>query len=142
MTIPADPWWREFIAATPARTGKLAVVRADGRPHVTPIWIALDGDDIIFTTVATSLKGKALQRDPRVGLCVDDDRPPFSFVIVEGTVTISTDPDERLRWATVLGGRYMGADQAEAYGRRNGGRGELLVRLTPVDVVVGRDIAR
>jgi PPOX class probable F420-dependent enzyme len=141
VTVADDPWWREFIGALPARTGKLAVVRADGRPHVTPIWIALDGDDVVFTTVATSLKGNALRRDPRVSLCVDDDRPPFSFVIVEGSVTLSTDPDDLLRWATVLGGRYMGADRAEAYGRRNGGPGELLARLTPARVVVGKDIA-
>jgi hypothetical protein len=27
------------------RTGKLATVQAEGRPHVTPIWFVLDGDD-------------------------------------------------------------------------------------------------
>jgi len=40
---------RAFLLAR-ARTGKLATVRADGRPHIAPIWFTLDGDDLIFTT--------------------------------------------------------------------------------------------
>ncbi len=141
MTVAAEPWWRELLGASPPHTAKVATVRADGRPHVTPVWFVLEGDDILFTTHETSLKGKALTRDRRVCLCVDDERPPFSYVIVEGTAELSTDLGELLRWATVIGGRYMGADQAEAYGRRNGVPGEILVRVTPTHVVVARDIA-
>ena len=33
-----------------ARTGKLATVRQDGRPHVAPVWFDLDGDTVVFTT--------------------------------------------------------------------------------------------
>jgi PPOX class probable F420-dependent enzyme len=141
MPIPDDPWWRQFIDATPAHTAKLATVRTDGRPHVTPIWIARDGDTLVFTTHETSLKAKAMARDPRVCLCLDDERPPFSFVMVEGEASTDTDLAELLRWATVIGGRYMGAEQAEAYGRRNGVPGELLVRITPTHIVARRDIA-
>src|SRR5581483_9632070 len=118
-----------------------ATVRADGSPHVAPVWFALDGDDWLFTTHVTSVKGKAMRRDPRVAICVDDDRPPFSFVQVSGSVVISEDPEDLLRWATVIGGRYMGADQAEAYGKRNGVPGELLVRLTPDRVIARAAIA-
>lgn len=131
---------RDFLTS-PVRTGKLASVRADGRPHVTPIWFALDGDDLLFTTWHESVKAQNLRRDPRVSLCVDDDRPPFSYVIIEGTVTISEDLAELRRWAGIIGGRYMGADQAEAYGQRNGVPGELLVRLTPTKVIAQKDIA-
>ena len=86
------------------------------------------------TPATDTVKGRNLARDPRVALCVDDDRPPFSFVIVEGTVTLSEDPGELLHWATVIGGRYMGQDQAEAYGARNGVPGELVVRLRPTRI--------
>ena len=41
--------WRTFVQAG-TRTGKLAVARKDGAPHVVPIWFVLDGDDVIFTT--------------------------------------------------------------------------------------------
>jgi PPOX class probable F420-dependent enzyme len=54
------------------RTGKLATTRADGRPHVAPVWFDLDDDGTVaLITGADSLKGKALRRDPRVCLCVD-----------------------------------------------------------------------
>ena len=130
-----DGWWREFVGAAPARTAKLALVRADGSPHVAPIWVDLDGDDIVFMTSADTIKGKAILRDGRVSLCWDDERPPFSFVTVAGTTTTSTDPDELLRWATRIGGRYMGEERAEEYGRRNAVAPEMVVRVTPTKVV-------
>ena len=139
--MTADRWWRDFIDETPARTAKLATVQANGAPHVAPVWVALDGDDLLFTTAATTSKGRALRRDPRVAMAFDDERPPFSFVLVQGTATLSEDPDELLHWATVIGGRYMGEDQAERYGRRNGVPGEYLVRVTPTKVIAERDIA-
>ena len=134
--------WKAFLTVKPARTGKLATVRKDGRPHVAPIWFDLDADgSLVFTTGADTLKGKSIRRDPRVCLCVDDERPPFSFVVVEGKVDISEHLDEMLVWATRIGGRYMGAENAEAYGRRNAVPGELLVRLRPTHVAAHADIA-
>ncbi|WP_163505596.1 PPOX class F420-dependent oxidoreductase [Fodinicola acaciae] len=135
-----DEQWRQFVTDG-TRTGKVATVRADGRPHVAPVWFDLDGDDLVFTTAADSLKGKALQRDPRISICVDDENPPYSFVIVEGTAKLSEDPDELLAWATRLGGRYMGTEAAEDYGKRNGVPGELLVRVHIDKVVARADIA-
>lgn len=117
------------------RTGKLATTMKDGSPHVTPIWFVLDGDDVIFTTHESSLKGKSLLRDGRVSMVVDDQEPPYSFVMVRGTVTVSRDRDELVAWATKIGGRYMGADRAEEFGQRNGVDGELLVRITPTKTI-------
>jgi PPOX class probable F420-dependent enzyme len=141
MPIPEDPWWRGFIAAPPARTAKLAVVAKDGSPRVAPVWVALDEHDLLFTTGADTAKGKALRRDPRVAMCFDDETPPFSFVIVHGTATISEDPDDLRRWATIIGGRYMGDDRAEHYGARNALPGELLVRVTATNVIAARGVA-
>ena len=134
-------WWQSFVTALPARTAKLAVVRKDGSPHVAPVWVDLDGDTFVFMTAADTVKGKAILRDPRVGLCIDDERPPFSFVTVAGIATTSADPDELLHWATRIAGRYMGEEQAEAYGRRNAVPPEMLVRITPTKVVAKVDIA-
>lgn len=123
------------------RTGKLATVRPDGRPHVVPIWFALDGDDIVLTTGADTVKGRNICRDGRVSLCVDDESPPYSFVMVEGEATVGEDRDELLRWATRLGGRYMGEDRAEEFGRRNAVAGELLVRVRATNIVARANIA-
>ena len=123
------------------RTAKLAVVRKDGSPSVTPVWFVLDGDDVIFTTGESTLKGRSMRRDPRVALCVDDDRPPFAYVRVAGAVTLTQDLDETRRWATAIGARYMGEERAEEFGRRNAVPEELLVRLTPSRVTSETDVA-
>ena len=141
-TDAPDGWWREFVLASPARTAKLAVVRADGSPHVAPVWADLDGDEIVFMTSADTIKGKGILRDPRVSLCWDNERPPFSFVTIAGTATTSADPDELLAWATRIGGRYMGADQAAVYARRNAVPPELVVRVTPTRITAKVDVAK
>ena len=141
---------RVFLDALPARTGKLATVRADGRPHVAPVWVALDTaaaddgspvGDLVFNTGRDTVKGANLRHEARVALCFDDERAPFSFVSVDGVATLSEDLDEVRRWATVIGGRYMGGDRAEEYGRRNGVPGELLVRVRPTHIVAVAELA-
>ena len=125
----------EFLA-TGTRTAKVAWVASDGRPHVAPIWFIVEDGDVLFNTSAEAGKSRALRRDPRISMVVDVEKPPYAFVKVDGTVEITEDSDELLRVATVIGGRYMGADQAEAYGARNGVPGECLVRLRP-DSIAG-----
>ena len=126
--------WRAFLLASP-RTAKAATVRQDGRPHIAPVWFDLDGEDVIFTTWHTTVKARDLRRDPRISLCVDEERPPFSFVLIEGTARLSDNLDEVRAWATRIAGRYMGVMRAKAYGARNGVQGELLVRVSPTRVV-------
>jgi PPOX class probable F420-dependent enzyme len=132
--------WRAFVSAG-TRTGKLGVTRADGSPHVTPIWFVLDGWDVVFNTGANSIKGRVLRKNPRVSICVDDDTPPFSYVLITAEATIVEDLAEVRKWATELGARYMGADRAEEFGARNGVPGELLVRARISKVIANRDIA-
>ncbi|MGV9628212.1 PPOX class F420-dependent oxidoreductase [Streptomyces sp. NPDC003487] len=135
-----DEEWRAFVSQG-TRTGKLATTRADGSPHVAPIWFLLDGDDVVFTTHQETVKGRNLARDGRVALCVDDDRPPFHFVVLQGRARLSEDLDELRGWAARIGGRYMGEDRAEEFGARNGVPGELLVRVTVDKVLAQKAIA-
>jgi PPOX class probable F420-dependent enzyme len=123
--------WLQFVLSG-TRTGKLAVTRASGTPHVTPTWFVIDetpgGDYVVFTTNHTTVKAKALRRDPRFAMCVDDQAPPYSYVLIEAEANLSENLDEMLTWATRLGARYMGEEAAEAFGKRNAVPGELLVR--------------
>ena len=116
------------------RTGLLGYLASDGRPLVAPVWFVVDGSGLAFNTGKTTAKGRALARDPRVVMCVDEPRPPYSFVQVQGIASISEDPQDVLDIATRTGGRYMGADRAEEFGRRNGVPGELVVRIKPTKV--------
>ena len=138
-----DEWLTFVMRGT--KTGKLATTRKDGSPHVAPIWFLVDaaddGDYLVFTTGADTIKGRTLRRDPRLAMVVDLEEPPFSFVQFTAEATISEDFDEMLDWATRLGARYMGEERAEAFGKRNAVPGELLVRARITKVVALAEIA-
>lgn len=134
-----DEQARAFLSEG-TRTGKLATVRADGRPHVAPIWFVLDGEDLVFMTGAETVKGKSLRRDPRVALSVDLEQPPYGFVLVEGRVEISEDLEEMLPLSVAIARRYVGEAEAEAFGRRNAVPGELLLRLRPDKIIAVDDL--
>ena len=144
MEIMSEAEWRAFVAEG-TRTGKLAVARKDGRPHVTPIWFVLDEEDpsgtrVVWNTGHDSLKGRALRRDPHFALCVDDQQPPYSFVLLECTAELVEDLEPLRTWATRIGARYMGADRAEEFGARNAVPGEYLVRGRIDRVTAYRDM--
>jgi PPOX class probable F420-dependent enzyme len=130
----------EFLGAG-THTGKLATIRADGRPHVAPVWFVIDGDDLLFMTNQNTVKGRSLRRDPRAALTVDLEEPPYAFATVEGTATIETDPVAMLPHSIAIARRYMGSERAEEFGRRNAVLGEYLVRLSPTHMVGMDDMA-
>src|SRR5262245_57840224 len=132
---PDAPEVPALLPAGPGRPALLATTRKDGSPHVAPIWYAVDDDGtIVFNTGARTVKGHAIRRTGRVSLCVQDDRAPFAYVMIDGRAEWSDDLPEVRAWAARIGGRYMGAERAEEYGARNGVPGELLVRVTPTRV--------
>jgi PPOX class probable F420-dependent enzyme len=132
-------------------TGKLATVKKDGGSHVVPIWFVLDNENskgrirignIVFTTYSVSAKAKNIERNNKVSICIDDQIPPFSFVTIFGTAKIHTyKQKEVLKWAKRIAKRYMGKDEAEAYGKRNSGEGEVLVKIKPIKIIAEKDIA-
>jgi len=132
MPAMSDTEYRDFVTAG-TRTAKWATTRRDGRPHVVPVWFVLEGDDLVVIS-------RSVLRDPRVGLCIDDDRPPYAFVLMQGCASVSPDPDEVLRASTLNARGYVGAERAQEYGRLNAGKGMLLVRITPEKVVSENNI--
>lgn len=123
------------------RTAKLATVSGSGRPHVVPVWFVLDGEEIVFTTGRDTVKGRNLRRDGWACLCVDDERPPFAYVQVRGRATVTEDAPGLLDWTRRIAERYVGPEQADAFGRRNAVDTELLVRVTPEKLIALDDIA-
>jgi PPOX class probable F420-dependent enzyme len=129
-----DPQVREFLM-TGSRTGKLGFLSGSGRPLVAPVWFVVEDGTLVFNTGKDTAKGRGLARDPRATMCVDLEEAPFGFVQVQGEAELSEDPAELVRTATVIAARYMGADRAEEFGKRNGVAGELVVRLRPTKVL-------
>ena len=138
-------------------TGKLATTKKDGSSHVVPIWFVFDSnnndgrvsetekegyDDIIFTTSSGSAKARNIERENRVSICVDDQTPPFSYVVIYGTARIQhCEQTQLFRFATKIAQRYVGKEVAELYGKRNSAEGEVLVRIKPIRVIAEKDIA-
>jgi len=131
---------REFMLHG-TRTAKLATMTPSGWPHVMPVWFALDGDEILLTTGRDTVKGRYLRRDDRVSLCVDDERLPYAFVHVRGRARVFEDAPDMLEWSTRIAARYVTAEEADAYGRRNAVPSELLVRVRPERVIAEFDVA-
>jgi PPOX class probable F420-dependent enzyme len=117
-----------------SRTAVFASIQADGRPHAVPTWYAVDGQELVFTTWHTTVKAANLRRDPRVVVVVQDPEPPYDYVSVEGEAQLIDDLAVCRAISTRLGAKYMGADRAEEFGKRNGVAGELVVRIRPTKV--------
>ena len=139
MSSITDPEVRAFLTAG-TRTGKLSFVSPSGHPLVTPVWFVLEGNTVVFNTGSDTAKGRYLARDPRVSLCVDLEAPPYAFVQVQGNASLSEQPDELVRTATLIGARYMGPERAKEFGKRNGVPGELVVRIQPTKVLATFDM--
>ena len=122
-------------------TATFASVRADGRPHAVPTWYAVDGDEIVFTTWHTTVKAANIRERPEVVVVVQDPRPPYNYVSVEGAARLIDDLAQCRSVSTLLGGKYMGEDRAEEFGQRNGVEGELVVRVKPTKVFGEANVA-
>ena len=97
--------------------------------------------NITFTTYYKSVKGKNPIRDPRVSFCVDDQVPPFSFVIVYGIAEIISKPSDLLKWTTKIAERHMGKNLSDKYGKRNAVVGELLIKVIPTKTSGQKEIS-
>ena len=122
------------------KTGKLATVRADGRPHIVPVAFDLDEDTIIILVMQASVKARNMQRDPRVCLCVDVETSPYAYIQVEGTVEMSADLSALAYWGKRIVTRYDGPERGEAYIKREALAQERVVRLTPTNILFRKNI--
>ena len=122
MADVLSPKARELIARPVLAT--LATLNPDGSPQVTPLWVDLDGDDVVFNTARGRKKARNLERDARVGVTVIDPDDQYNVVAFRGTVVdISTEgADAHIDW---LAHKYLGVD---SYPMRR--EGEVRIRVT------------
>ena len=101
----------------------VATVDTDGRPQVTPVWIDLDGDDLVFNTARGRVKQANLDANPQVAVSVVDPDDSFNVVVVRGTAVASEDGADA--HIDSLAKKYMGLD---SYPMRQ--PGEVRVKYT------------
>ena len=74
------------------RLAHFATINADGSPHVTIVWVGLEGDDIVIGKLMVDQKVRNIRRDPRVALSIEaegDHMGMQNHLVVEGTATIT-----------------------------------------------------
>lgn len=135
-----SPDQRRTFLLEGTRTAKVATTRPDGRPHVAPVWFDLEGDDVLFWTDAASVKGQNVRRDPHVAICVDDEHPPFAFVLLEGRAAIISEPGQVRECAQRIAARYLGVEDGAAFVESAFGTGDIIVRVPPEHVVALADV--
>jgi PPOX class probable F420-dependent enzyme len=89
------------------RTAMIATVRKDGRPHISPVWFTLDGDDVVFAAPADAVKVRTLRNDPRIGVCVELAEFPYGFVAIDGVATLLDDAEVAAAWFDRIARRYV-----------------------------------
>jgi PPOX class probable F420-dependent enzyme len=132
-TMTADEW-RAFVTAG-TRLAHIALTRADGRPHVTPVCFILEGDELAFALSPGSVKGNSLANDRRIAVCVSDERQPYSFVAIEGHARTSAEPDQIKHVAAGIADRYYPAQPAEEVAETFVLEGFTAVRITITNVI-------
>jgi PPOX class probable F420-dependent enzyme len=128
-----DQEWRSFVTAG-TKLAHIALTRADGRPHVTPICFVLDGDELAFALSPGSVKGKVLARDRRIALCVSDEQQPYGFVTIEGEARVSADPDQIKHIGAGIADRYYPSQDTEELAESfvQGGFSAVRISITKV----------
>lgn len=65
----------------------VSTLGVEGEPHVTMVWVDIEGDELVFNSASHRGWPKNLRRDPRIGICVFDRNHWVRNVAVTGRVT-------------------------------------------------------
>jgi PPOX class probable F420-dependent enzyme len=132
---------RAFLAAQ--RLCIVGVARKSGPPHLTPVYYALDGDDIIISTTASRFKSKVVRRNPEVSLCVIGERQPFPYLLVYGKGSIE-DPgtvDAMMKIGERMTGNPIPDSARPAVEQRARDEGRVVLRVKVQRVGGGQGIS-
>jgi hypothetical protein len=122
-----------LVSKIPAR---LAYVWTDGSPRVIPIWFHWNGKEIVMGTPPKAPKLKALAKDPRVSLTIDDNVFPHKVLLVRGTARLEPVNGVVPEYA-LAADRYFGPEQGKAWVAQMGKMISSMVRVTITPTWVG-----
>jgi PPOX class probable F420-dependent enzyme len=103
----------------------IATLNPDGSTHTSVVWVARDGDDLLFSTLVGRKKDKNLRLDPRVSVSIFDIAQPYKYFEVRGTATLTEEGGRAL--IDALSNKYFGTD----YQGDGPEAVRLVIRLTP-----------
>ena len=134
LELLQDPISKELMQSKiPAR---LAYVWTDGTPRVVPIWFHWDGKDFVMASPPKAPKLKALAKNQKVALTIDDNSFPHKVLLVRGTVRLETVEGIVPEYAAAAE-RYFGREQGQAWVGQLRGMIRSMVRITVTPEWVG-----
>jgi Pyridoxamine 5'-phosphate oxidase len=134
LNLLQHPSCRELLESKiPAR---LAYVWTDGTPRVIPIWFHWNGSEFILGTPPKAPKLKALAKNPKVALTIDDNTFPHKVLLVRGTARMET-VDGVVPEYAVAAERYFGHEQGQAWVAQLGAMVSTMVRIAIAPEWVG-----
>jgi PPOX class probable F420-dependent enzyme len=105
----------------------VATLGPDGAPQVTPVWVMLDGEDIIINTALGRAKARNLASDSRVAVSLTDPDDLYAAIVVRGSVTgFTTEGADDV--IDQLAKKYLDVD---SYPMRREGEIRVTVRIHP-----------
>lgn len=120
---------REAFLAGP-HIGVIAADRDGRAPLAVPIWYAYEpGGEVVVWTERGTVKERLIRASGRYSLCVQDERPPYRYVSVEGPAVFDDSPtiDDVRGFAR----RYLPLDQADAFTEQSFNDRAVLIRMRP-----------
>jgi PPOX class probable F420-dependent enzyme len=84
----------------------LAVIRPDGSPHVSVVWIDAADGHVLVNSAVGRVKDRYLREDPRVSVTVHDERDPYRWLRVDGVVEDFVTGEVAERHIDTLNRRY------------------------------------
>lgn len=112
LELLQEPVAQELLQSKiPAR---LAYIATDGTPRVVPIWFHWNGVEFVMATPPKAPKLKALAKNPKVALTIDDNSFPHKVLLVRGTARLSP-VDGIVPEYAAAAERYFGPDQGRAW---------------------------
>lgn len=88
----------------------LATLMPDGRPQVTPVWVNLEGNHVVFNSAKGRQKDRNVRRDPRVALAIVDPENPYRYLEIRGKVVEITEEGADA-YIDKLAKKYLGVDK-------------------------------
>jgi PPOX class probable F420-dependent enzyme len=93
---------------------RLAYIGTDGTPRVVPIWFHWNGEELVMGTPPKAPKLKALAKNPKVAITIDDNAFPHKVLLVRGTARLTPVEGIVPEYAAAAE-RYFGAEQGQAW---------------------------
>ncbi|MBI3478674.1 MAG: pyridoxamine 5'-phosphate oxidase family protein [Acidobacteria bacterium] len=112
LELLQNPIAQELLQSNiPAR---LAYIASDGTPRVVPIWFHWNGREFVMATPPKAPKLKALAKNSKVALTIDDNTFPHKVLLVRGTARLTT-VDGIVPEYAAAAERYFGVEQGKAW---------------------------